>query len=93
MNRFPQGSFDVRDMVKGPLDEAAGDGRHKGTAKVRILWNGEQMWEMSISAPWMSGETPADFQRRVMQNASRQMAELALAMNQVAAAEAAQQPA
>jgi hypothetical protein len=81
MNRFPGGSFDVRDAVKGPVDEAAGDGRHKGTAKVRILWGGEQMWEMSVSAPWLPDDTPADFQKRALQAASRQLAELALAMN------------
>jgi hypothetical protein len=82
----------VRDVVKGPRDEAAGDGRHKGTARVRILWGGEQMWELSISAPWLEGDTPADFQRRVLQIASRQMAELALAMNQASSAETADQP-
>ena len=86
MNRFPGGSFDVSNVAKGPRDEAAGD-RSKGSAKVRILWGGEQMWEIAISAPWMDGETPADFQKRVLQIASRQMAELALAMNQAAAAE------
>jgi len=87
MNRFPGGSFDVSNVAKGPRDEAAGDGRHKGSAKVRILWGGEQMWEIAISAPWYDGETPADFQRRVLQMASRQMAELALAMNQTASAD------
>lgn len=84
MNRFPGGSFDVRDAVKGPVDEAAGDGRHKGSAKVRILWGGELMWEMSVSAPWPADESPADFQKRALQLASRQLAELALAMNKAA---------
>jgi stress-induced morphogen len=87
MNRFPGGSFDVSNVAKGPRDEAAGDGRYKGSAKVRILWGGEQMWEIAISAPWFDGETSAEFQRRVLQMASRQMAELALAMNQASAAE------
>ena len=87
MNRFPGGSFDVSNVAKGPRDEAAGDGRHKGSAKVRILWGGEQMWEIAISAPWYDGEGPTDFQRRVLQIASRQMAELALAMNQTASAD------
>lgn len=83
MNRFPNGSFDVANVAKGPRDEAAGD-RSKGSAKVRILWGGETMWEIAVAAPWYDGETPADFQRRVLQIASRQMAELALAMNQTA---------
>lgn len=84
MHRFPGGSFDVRDVSKGPRDDAAGDGRHKGSAKVRILWGGEQMWEMSVSAPWHDGEGPMAFQKRVLQIASRQLAELALALNQAA---------
>jgi hypothetical protein len=81
MHRFPGGSFDVRDVVKGPRSD---DGDHKGSAKVRILWGGEQMWEMSISAPWPADDGPMAFQRRALQIASRQLAELALAVNQAA---------
>jgi hypothetical protein len=81
MNRFPNGSFDVRDVARGPLDDRAGDGSYKGSAKVRILWNGEQMWEMRITAPWSADDNPASFQLKVLKIASRQLAELALAVN------------
>lgn len=86
MNRFPNGSFDVRDMARGPLDERAGDGSYKGSAKVRILWGGEQMWEMKITAPWGPDDTQASFQKRALKIASRQLAELALAVNTAAEA-------
>lgn len=84
MNRFTNGSFDVRDAVRGVPDERAGDGSYKGSAKVRILWNGEQMWEMRIAAPWTADDTPASFQKKALKIASRQLAELALAVNTAA---------
>ena len=84
MNRFPNGSFDISGAVRGVPDEAAGDGSYKGSAKVRILWNGEQMWEMRIAAPWAADDTAASFQKKVLKIASRQLAELALAVNTTA---------